>query len=184
MLRTHREQNGGVLVYSRSTLAFCWRRHFIDAPNSFSTKWRCTGLFLQYFGFQMTAPFHRCSELTVNKLAVWEFILSVLRLSVDGAISYMHRTHREQNGGVRIYSRSTFGFPLSAPFHRCFEITWVISTASLNKAVKLCILGSLLPATVTAIHNCAAVTTIFHVVPAANDAFIISLDKLFSVPCW
>jgi len=35
------------------------------------------------------------------------------------------------------------------------------------------------PATVTAIHSCATVTPIFHVVPTTNDAFIISLDELF-----
>jgi len=40
-------------------------------------------------------------------------------------------------------------------------------------------LGSLLSATATTIHSCAAVTPIFHVGPATNDALIVSLDKLF-----
>jgi len=32
---------------------------------------------------------------------------------------------------------------------------------------------------VTAIQSCTEVTLIFHVVPATNDAFTVSLDDLF-----
>jgi hypothetical protein len=48
--------------------------------------------------------------IVMDKMAVYGFILAVLRLSVNGAISSMLRTHRGQNGGVRVYSRSTSAF--------------------------------------------------------------------------
>lgn len=76
---THR-----ILLYkgaseSKFTLYIFWE--------SWWTKWRFTGLFSQYFGFLLMAQFRRCSELTVDKMVVYGFILALLRFPVDGAIS-------------------------------------------------------------------------------------------------